>query len=377
MDIIYALAALQGLLLFGFLALSKNQSLANRMMAVYLLMLVFSLTVSFFTTRGELLPFHPLQGLSVGITFVCGPFVWIYAGLLTGSQSTFRKGAMIHFLPYVIYTLAAFLLIYGQPSTFKTAVVQSREVAWEVQFLRWGAGVQVLHSLVYYLFTYRLIKSKESSLLGVTAKSALIELKWLRWLLFIIAGISGVMATWFISFMVFGFAFFNPFVGSIINLLLFLLVYAMAGFALKYPSIFQGTIALDKVIKYQKSKLSSESRVDIWEELEQLMSKEQPFLDPELTMVKLADRLQVSQKTLSQVINESWGGNFFTYINHHRVKEFKRRAVLSENQHLTLVAIALGCGFASKSSFYSIFKKLEGLTPRQYLQSQTLDWVGQ
>jgi len=48
------------------------------------------------------------------------------------------------------------------------------------------------------------------------------------------------------------------------------------------------------------------------------------------------------------------------------VEEFERRIVDKKYNHFTLLAIGLDCGFNTKSSFNSIFKKLTGKTPSEY-----------
>ena len=42
---------------------------------------------------------------------------------------------------------------------------------------------------------------------------------------------------------------------------------------------------------------------------------------------------------------------------------------MAEYEHYTLLAIAEDCGFKSKSSFNSIFKRFTEMTPSQYKKS--------
>jgi AraC-like DNA-binding protein len=53
-------------------------------------------------------------------------------------------------------------------------------------------------------------------------------------------------------------------------------------------------------------------------------------------------------------------------VNEYRIEEFKSRMNDPKYQHLTLVAIAYGCGFNSKSTFNSFFKEYTGFTPTEY-----------
>lgn len=96
------------------------------------------------------------------------------------------------------------------------------------------------------------------------------------------------------------------------------------------------------------------------------MRERKPYLESQLTIKDLADTLQVNPKHLSQVINEQLDQNFFNYINSYRVNEVKNRIADPDYRHLTVLGIALDCGFNSKSSFNSVFKKITGQTPTSY-----------
>ena len=99
------------------------------------------------------------------------------------------------------------------------------------------------------------------------------------------------------------------------------------------------------------------------------MEKEKPYLHASLTMNDLADQLGVLNKTLSQVVNEKSGGNFSRFVNKYRINEFKERVKEEGNRQYTLEAIAKDCGFATKTSFHTAFKREESITPAAYLKS--------
>jgi AraC-like DNA-binding protein len=99
------------------------------------------------------------------------------------------------------------------------------------------------------------------------------------------------------------------------------------------------------------------------------MKFKKPYLEPKLSLVTLAEYLDISPNHLSQVINQYEGKNFYDFVNHHRVEEFKERAQNPKNMNFSLLAIAFDSGFNSKSSFNEVFKKNVGKTPTQYLNS--------
>jgi AraC-like DNA-binding protein len=98
------------------------------------------------------------------------------------------------------------------------------------------------------------------------------------------------------------------------------------------------------------------------------MEEKQPYLDPEITISRLSELLDVRIEFLSEVLNSRLNQNFFDFINKYRVEEFKIQSILQANSHLSIMGIAYNCGFNSKASFYRAFKKFEGISPTDYIE---------
>ena len=96
------------------------------------------------------------------------------------------------------------------------------------------------------------------------------------------------------------------------------------------------------------------------------MADEQPWLEPELTLTELAHRLRTNPSVLSRVINSGCGQNFNDFVNSYRVEAFKEAVKNPKNKHLSLLGIALDCGFNSKATFNRAFKKFTGLLPKEF-----------
>jgi len=100
--------------------------------------------------------------------------------------------------------------------------------------------------------------------------------------------------------------------------------------------------------------------------MEKLLVGERHFLDPTLTLDKLAEQLSLSKSHLSRVINTELGMGFPDYLNALRVEEAKSYLANPEFANYTLVAIGLEAGFNSKTTFNTVFKKVTTLTPSEY-----------
>ncbi len=117
--------------------------------------------------------------------------------------------------------------------------------------------------------------------------------------------------------------------------------------------------------KYAKSGLTDSRMRKFMRTLDQVMRREEAYLDPELTLPLLAERVGCSVNHLSQVINAGFGMSFFDYVNKYRVKRAKR--ILGNlEQHAAVLKVAYSVGFNSNSAFYTAFKKRVGMTPAQY-----------
>jgi AraC-like DNA-binding protein len=121
--------------------------------------------------------------------------------------------------------------------------------------------------------------------------------------------------------------------------------------------------------------IKEKTNLEKWEqhyaELTRLMEEENLYLDFDISMSSLAEKMQLSNGYLSQIINQKTGLNFYDYINQYRVAEVKRRLKHPAFTHLSIYGLAMDCGFKSKSTFNSVFKKMTGLTPTEYRKNNS------
>lgn len=123
-----------------------------------------------------------------------------------------------------------------------------------------------------------------------------------------------------------------------------------------------------KVENIQKERFN-ESELDSWKlKILKLMEDDKLYLQPELNLSDIANRLKTNISVLSGVVNNAFGKNFNDFVNEYRVKEFQERIVLPENKNITLLGIAFDCGFNSKATFNRSFKKFTGKSPKEFLE---------
>ncbi len=117
--------------------------------------------------------------------------------------------------------------------------------------------------------------------------------------------------------------------------------------------------------KYQQhSKIDQVEFQKINEKLMNLMEIEAVYRNPDLNLEALAHQLGVSKHRLSQFLNHNLQKTFHQYINDYRINEACQ--LLKENKPFSIEAIGHEVGFHSRSSFFSAFKKLKGVTPSKF-----------
>lgn len=115
--------------------------------------------------------------------------------------------------------------------------------------------------------------------------------------------------------------------------------------------------------KYARSALSPERAATIADRIERAMHEERLYLDPNLSLQKLARHVRVPPNHASQTINERLGASFFDYVAHWRIDAAKPAIAAGAS---TVLEIALEVGFNSRSTFYKAFRRETGMTPKAY-----------
>jgi AraC-like DNA-binding protein len=95
--------------------------------------------------------------------------------------------------------------------------------------------------------------------------------------------------------------------------------------------------------------------------LEAHMGDARPWLDPELTISRLARQLGIPQRQLSEAINDNFEMSFSRWVNRWRIAEAKR--LMQTDPRRPLVELMLDAGFQTKSAFNKSFKDETGETP--------------
>jgi len=137
-----------------------------------------------------------------------------------------------------------------------------------------------------------------------------------------------------------------------------------------FSSLKQATIFSNNIIPDEGNEEKELTKIEkaTFQILERIMQTEALYKNENLNLSDLAIHLNTNDKLLSKIINTATKDNFYNYINNYRIRFFKQLLNEKQHTHLTLFGLAQECGFKTKSTFYTAFKKTEGCTPNEWLQ---------
>lgn len=342
------MGAMQGLLLAFFLYFSKKTGLAGNYLSFFTLVFSVGLLEQFISPLKEhpfLFVFPDLLGVS---SYLYGPFLYeyIYVSIYSKPSKKYHKHFLLFYYTFsMVIILASLKLLFGFEISLQITYYYEI-VAFEILFIQ------------LFFYCYKSLKL----LLGVENELSLNLKNWLKYLTISLLSIY-LLSYVSTNLMLMGFNFEELLLG-IVQLGCVIVVYSFSYHALLQPATINHEDK--KLPKYNNSSILEENKEEYLSKIDQLIEQEKLYLDPSLTLSKLADLIGVNRFYISQVINESKDKSFPDYINAYRIERSKALLKNDKTKHYTILAIAYESGFNSKTSFNNAFKKHTGLTPSAY-----------
>lgn len=375
---------------FSLLVLQKKQKgHHDKVLAFWLILLgiytgIYGLTFKFLFTD------YPYLSVAlISLLMLHGPLLYLYIKALSTANNRPDKVDFLHFVPFALFAIYLVIMniLYGQFAGIHLEhghSIHHQPVIFTI-FLIWIA----LSGPIYFLWSVRLFRKHSSIIRSNFSYNERISIEWLKTLVVIFGivwtALMGIAATWHILGL-FDWQFCTHGIALSISVFIILTGY----FGHRQKDIFSQTSSVysteikiqpDKsedsllddssVKKYATTGLKEEDANEHAELLRIYMQDKKPYLEPDLTLLALSEKLNIPSHHLSQVINEKFNLNFYDFVNQYRVEEAKIRITNPAFAGLSLLGIALDSGFNSKSSFNRLFKKFTGKTPSEYKTSHT------
>lgn len=120
---------------------------------------------------------------------------------------------------------------------------------------------------------------------------------------------------------------------------------------------------------YASSTLNNVDCDAVLGKLNALMGSDRIYVDSDLSLPNLAERLELSPHQLSELLNARLGKSFSRYLRELRIAA--AQTMLRDEPSASVLSVGLSVGFTSQSNFYEAFRDIEGMTPGQFRKLRT------
>ncbi len=296
--------------------------------------------------------------------FLQGPLLYWFTKAAIYRDFTFKAKYLYHLIPAIIYPFYIYSVYHRFDADYKLQYVHSwTKVIANPYFetLIWAQRLAVFFYSVLSLYKlYQYIRHLKSNYFSPSK----VDLQWLKLLLigFFVISLWGVLSL--IESRLTNFGFDSP-MGTIESQLNFIYICMLVIYLLQNSKGFSD-IKVEHTIG--GAPVIVEPHQQLVKKLQTFMEEHKPYLEPHITVERLAAKLQVSPKLLSTAMNSQLHKNFFEIISSYRLEEAKKQLTDPQRQDLSILEIMKNCGFSSKSVFNQAFKKSVGVPPSHYRQ---------
>ncbi|TQV85405.1 helix-turn-helix domain-containing protein [Aliikangiella coralliicola] len=384
---------------------------ANLILSLLIFTLSVSLIEGLLDDNGYLRSFPHLVGITEPLIFLYAPLLYLYTRRLTSAD--YFRANIVHFFPAILLVLIC-LPFYFSSVEIKQDFLYSPNIQSDIGqfyddlFEFWVTPFAYVIVGIYLACVLKRLLRHKKSIADQFSYSEKINLNWLflitvslvvlylLWIfdevkfIYIEACEEGIIKTGCDPLAL---LWDQPVRFAEVGMVLSIYLFSLLG--LKQPGIFNRPVVENKIEalqtpeqelsnadekigsdlskspkieilseKYKNSAVDHEQANAIFEELQNYVASQQPFLDSALSLDQLSKATEIPRHYLSQAINQCAEQNFFDYINRFRVEEAKR--LLQAELNTSVLDISLAAGFKSRSAFYNAFKKNTGITPNQF-----------
>ncbi|WCL49735.1 AraC family transcriptional regulator [Leptospira sp. GIMC2001] len=336
-------------------AITPISSTKNRQLSFALLLVGIFLAHTFYISSNIFQSFPYLYCLHLPILFLFGPILARLFYLFLEGEVPYWLESRLHYIPFVLgilfYLPSSLLPIVGDPDRFHRLMIAdvTRRIDLPIKLLSFlgclSLMMYILHSAFHFLHIFRL-----SNLWRTPA---------VRFFLIILLLASfGTIGGFIISlgYVRIGIGIGMSFLASIVPAL-----YLIQSF---YPSLFQDVKIAIEEEKYRISHLKNLDINEVTERINKLFSVEKIYLEDELNLSIVAEKLNITTHQLSEFLNQVEKKSFNQYVNSHRI-EYACKSLI-QNPEWPTIRIAYDSGFQSKSSFHDAFRREMNMTPTAY-----------
>lgn len=355
----------------------------DRFLGYALLIIALGFSYLLLRSSGLLVKFpHLLRVMSPWI-YLVGPLFYLYIRNILEGSSKLKKIDFLHFLPAILHFLEL-IPFYLLPLEEKRLVVEMIAKDFNDLFFK-GSGIIPIQ----FHYTLRNIQSLiYIFLIGFLLKDVILKKRKVNSWVKVVALAYVLIVILFVGLYVIGVARFDPNLKQLGILLVVniygLIVISVFGFQIiTRPNAFkqqkykisrdEKSYLLDSsdgsdyyqilVEKYTEARLE-----EITSELIKIVSNPIFFTNPAIKIVDIANDLGYPSRAINTLLLNRIGMRFQDLLNKYRVDYVKQLIQEGRHETHTIESLGMESGFSSRSSFFRIFKDLEGLTPSDFAE---------
>uniref|UniRef100_UPI003217C47A helix-turn-helix domain-containing protein n=1 Tax=uncultured Draconibacterium sp. TaxID=1573823 RepID=UPI003217C47A len=371
-------AALQGIFFTYLIAHNRLKDTKSVVLGVLTLVLSISLFGGIYGMTGYYKVFPHLVNVMDPLFLLYGPLLYTYIFVLT--KNKLPRRFLLHILPFAIYIIS-FIPLYAKSGEekiqFAEYIFLSKEVPVEGLLMQLG---RVIYISVYVFISLVLVKTHQKKIkdnFSNIEKVSLNQAKKILYLFLVVLTVA--LVSFFLGYRLsYSFSVSNNVIGFFVGILIYALVYSTWKIRhIRDTKIVDVAVTnnnkLHSELKEKRRSvfvLNDEQLDEYKVRLEKAVEEEKVFTENELSLAELSRKINIQAYQLSELISRIYGESFFDFINRNRIEEIKLRLEDPASDSYSLLGIAMDCGFNSKSSFNTAFKKFTGLTPSEYRKQQ-------
>lgn len=355
-EVLLLFAAFQGFYISYLIWVQPKENVNKWLISLVLIISLLLIDYVFYISELQK-AFPHLQHVMSSFWFLLGPLYYFF--ILSYLDKPSRVSFYFHLLPAII-TFCQLIPFYLLPTEIKQSLFTPlSEINYDDLTFSWI--YYALHFSIYLFFSAKLIFSSQKNAKEELSNSSIDLLQFplkITYILcfyilsyFLVAPLLAYQSNYFIE------------IDYLNILLLAILNHTIAIFTIKF------SIPKLPKIKYETSSLSVDDLSYIKEKVINIIESEKLFLIPDLKIQDLSEKTSIPKHQISQMFSQKLNKRFYDFINMYRVSEIKKRLNQNEYKQQTIISLAFDVGFNSQASFYRIFKRIEGKTPTQYINS--------
>ena len=344
------------LLIFSlFLLTLKKRNTSHILLSVFLFSNAIYIIDFILPAIGKILSINlsAFSGIGFSFGFLFAPLLYLYTQSITVKNFSINKSHSFHFLLFGVVFIISLINI---------------DLISQIEF-----PLLNLQIIPYMLICFISILNYRKE---IKKYYSAIEHLNLTWLLYVVGAF---FIMWMLDLSAFLLYELNNAGAGLLSVLTFFslginFVFSILIFfrAIRNPEVFTGIPVPIKGQKYEKSRLTQSEKQEFTLTLEKHFKENRPYLDPKLSISDVAEKINITVKDLSQIINESFKKNFYDFINSYRIDEAKQMLSNEDEEKKTVLEILYAVGFNSKSAFNTAFKKHTGFTPTEFRHQKIL-----